>query len=247
MQAGFDWLNRPGLAGGIDKTGGRAGELLELGFGSIEFGSVTCQPLPGHNPGLEALVRAIATVKAKKCPKSAIGLGLGLPSDLPPEALADEWLRGLELLADLPAVLDYLSLNLSAAANRRFVAEPLRPILLDALERVALFRSRRNPDDQPLLVLKLPLEAAAGLMPAMRQAGVGQATVVISDGLDRSGGLVLIRQLCAAVPDVRIVAVGGIRTATDRLEMLNAGCAGVQVHRLFVAEGAATPGLLLTC
>lgn len=40
-QPAFGWLNRPGLAGGIDKTGERADELLGLGFGSVEFGSVT--------------------------------------------------------------------------------------------------------------------------------------------------------------------------------------------------------------
>lgn len=246
-QPAFGWLNRPGLAGGIDKTGERADELLGLGFGSVEFGSVTRQPLPGSNPGLEALILAIATVSRKKRPKTAIGIGLGLPPDLPAEALADEWLQGLGLLADLPPVLDYLSLNLSAAANRRFVGPDLRPVLLDALAQVAPWRHRQSPTDRPQLAVKLPLEAAIGLVPAIRQAGVGQMTVVISDGQARPVALVMLRQLCAAAPGVRIVAVGGIRNATERLKMLNAGCAGVQVHRLFVAAGAATPGLLLTC
>lgn len=246
-QPAFGWLNRPGLAGGIDKTGERADELLGLGFGSVEFGSVTRQPLPGSNPGLEALILAIATVSRKKRPKTAIGIGLGLPPDLPAEALADEWLQGLGLLADLPPVLDYLSLNLSAAANRRFVGPDLRPVLLDALAQVAHWRHRQSPADRPQLAVKLPLEAAIGLVPAIRQAGVGQMTVVISDGQARPVALVMLRQLCAAAPGLRIVAVGGIRNATERLKMLNAGCAGVQVHRLFVAAGAATPGLLLTC
>lgn len=246
-QPAFGWLNRPGLAGGIDKTGERADELLGLGFGSVEFGSVTRQPLPGSNPGLEALILAIATVSRKKRPKTAIGIGLGLPPDLPAEGLADEWLQGLGLLAELPLVPDYLSLNLSAAANRRFVGPDLRPVLLDALAQVAHWRHRQTTADRPQLAVKLPLEAAIGLIPAIRQAGVGQMTVVISDGQARPVALVMLRQLCAAAQGVRIVAVGGIRNATERLKMLNAGCAGVQVHRLFVAEGAATPGLLLTC
>jgi dihydroorotate dehydrogenase len=243
----FGWLDRPGLAGGIDKTGERAGELLGLDFGSVEFGSVTSRPLPGSNPGLQALILAIATVSRKKRPKSAIGIGLGLPPDLPAEALADEWLQGLGLLADLPPVLDYLSLNLSAAANRRFVGADLRPVLLDALAQVAQWHQKQSPVERPQLAVKLPLEAAIGLAPAIRQAGVGQMTVVISDAQARPLGLAMLRQLCSAAPELRIVAVGGVRNATDRLEMLNAGCAGVQVHRLFVAAGAATPGLLLTC
>ena len=246
MRPGFGWLNRPGLAGGIDKTGERAAELLALDFGSVEFGSVTRLPLPGSNPGLQALILAIATVSRKKRPKTAIGIGLGLPPDLPAEALADEWLQGLGLLAELPPVPDYLSLNLSAAANRRFVGADLRPVLLDALAQVAQWRQKQSPVDRPQLAVKLPLEAAIGLVPAIRQAGVGQMTVVIPDAQPRRVGLLMLRQLCSAASGMRIVAVGGIRNATDRLEMLNAGCAGVQVHRLFVAEGAATPGLLLT-
>lgn len=247
MHPEFGWLSRPGLAGGIDKTGERALELLALDFGSIEFGSVTTQPLPGSNPGLQALIRAIATVSRKKRPKTAIGIGLGLPPDLPVEALADEWLQGLALLAEAPPVVDYLSLNLSAAANRRFVSPDLRPVLLDALARVGQWRQMQSLVDSPQLAVKLPLDAAIGLVPAIRQAGVGQMTAVIPDAQLRRVGLLMLRQLCSAASGVRIVAVGGIRSAADRLEMLNAGCAGVQVHRLFVAEGSATPGLLLTC
>ena len=46
MKPAFWWLARPGLAGGIDKSGERAGELLGLGFGSVEFGSVLADDLP---------------------------------------------------------------------------------------------------------------------------------------------------------------------------------------------------------
>jgi len=245
--AAFDWLRRPGLAGGIDKTGERAEELLGLGFGSVEFGSVTCRPILGSNPGLTALILQIATVAPKKRAKTAIGIGLGLPPDLPPEALADEWLQGIRLLSELPPVVDYLSLNLTATANRRFVGQDLRQVLLDALEQVAHFRGGLGATGRPQLAVKLPLEAAAGLVPAMLQAGVGQLTVAMSEADEHSVALVRLRQLCLLGRDMRVVAVGGIRSAEDRLEMLNAGCAGVQVHRLFVAEGAATPRLLLTC
>lgn len=248
MRAGaFDWLRRPGLAGGIDKTGERAEELLGLGFGSVEFGSVTSRPIIGSNPGLAALILQIATVAPKKRAKTAIGISLGLPPDLPPEALADEWLHGLRQLSESLPVVDYLSLNLSAAANRRFVGGDLRLVLLDALEQVAHFRSGFSAPDLPPLAVKLPLEAAAGLLPAMQRVGVGQLTVVISEAEARPVVLVRLRQLCIMDANMRVVAVGGIRSFADRLEMLNAGCAGVQVHRLFVAQGAATPRLLLTC
>jgi dihydroorotate dehydrogenase len=247
MPAGpdFSWLCRPGLAGGIDKSGERAAELLGMGFGSVEFGSVTALPLADSNPGLAALIGRIATVDRKKRAKTAVGISLGLPPDLPAAALAGEWGQAFDLLAEAPPVIDYLSLNLSAAANRRFVGEALRPVLLEALAAVA--ECRAGQGERAQLAVKLPLEAAAELQPALQAAGVGQLTVVLADSLERSAGLAQLRQLCLLAPALRVVAVGGMRSAADRLEALNAGCAGVQVHRLFLAQGSATPGLLAIC
>ena len=43
-KSSFPWHARPGLAGGIDKDGTRGAELLGLGFGSVEFGTVAVGP-----------------------------------------------------------------------------------------------------------------------------------------------------------------------------------------------------------
>lgn len=258
MSAAFAWLHRPGLAGGIDKTGETAGELLAMGFGSVEFGSVTVAPLAGSNPGLAALIARLAilgrdglaapagsaAVNRKKRPKSAIGIGLGLPPELPAEGLADQWLEALHRLAEGPAVADYLSLNLSAAANRRFLGEALRDELLAGLRAVAGFRRHRPAGGQPRLAVKLPVAAVPGLWPALRQAGVEQLTVVLPDGGEGLAGLRPACQLLAA-DGGRVVAVGGIRSAADYRAALAAGASGVQVHRLFVAEGAATVARLV--
>jgi dihydroorotate dehydrogenase len=181
-------------------------------------------------------------VHREKKPKTAIGIGLGLPPDLPPTRLAAEWLNGLRLLAEAPAVADYLSLNLSAAANRRFVGVELRPILLDALAAVARFRESQA--QRPQLAVKLPLTAVVDLWPALVAARVGQVTVVLPDGGEGVAGLAGVCSLRAGQGPV-VVAVGGIRSAVDRLAALVAGAHEVQVHRLFTTCGAATPSLLL--
>lgn len=248
------WLTRPGLAGGIDKTGERAGELLGLGFGSVEFGSVTVAPLAGSNPGLSALLERIAipqgyflrgAVHREKQPKTAIGIGLGLPPDLPPARLADEWLAGLRLLAEAPPVADYLSLNLSAAANRRFVGVDLRPILLDALAAVANFRRGQGDRQRLFLALKLPVDAVPGLWPALLAAGVDQLTVVLPEGAGRLESLARVATLTASGEGPVLVAVGGIHDAVGRQVVCAAGAREVQVHRLFAEAGAATLGRLL--
>ncbi len=242
------------MAGGIDKTGERAGELLGLGFGSVEFGSVTVAPLAGSNPGLSALLERIAipqgyflrgAVHREKQPKTAIGIGLGLPLDLPSTQLAAEWLAGLCLLAKAPAVADYLSLNLSAAANRRFVGVELRSILLDALAAVADFRSGQEANQRPFLALKLPVDAAPGLWPALVAAGFDQLTVVLPDGAGRLESLARVATLAASGEGPVLVAVGGIRDAVGRQAVCAAGAREVQVHRLFAEAGVATLDRLL--
>ena len=225
------WLDGVGLAGGIDKTGERAGELLNAGFTSVEFGSVTAAPLPGISCGLAALLARLAAVDA---PRSAIGIGLGLPPDLPPEQLADQWLAGLRLLAEGPAVADYLSFNLSAAANRRFVEAAQRPHLAAALAAVAEFRRSTAGQHLPLLAAKLPVAAAAALWDELCAAGLAQVPVVLPDGVPAGQALAPL----AGRSGLWRVAVGGIGSAADRQAAHAAGADGVQVHRLFVALGA---------
>ena len=74
----FPWHARPGLAGGIDKDGRRAAELLAYGFGSVEVGSV----LPD-----DAAAVAARLADGMSSRWGAIGLGLGLPADLPEDLL----------------------------------------------------------------------------------------------------------------------------------------------------------------
>lgn len=226
MKTDFAWLARPGLAGGIDKTGERAGELLGLGFGSVEFGSVLADDLP-------ALLGRL-TGRRPVASESAIGIGLGLPPDLPPAALGSEWRRGLGCLAEFPGVADYLSLNLSAAANRRFLAPSLRDVLDEALAELAAGR----PALPIPLAVKLPALDAARLWPTLAAAGIDQLTVVLPDN---AGSAALS---AVGATGMRLVAVGGISSAADVQAARAAGADGIQVHRLFLSHGPATPALL---
>lgn len=226
MKPAFWWLARPGLAGGIDKSGERAGELLGLGFGSVEFGSVLADDLP---PLLSRLAGQRPAIAA-----TAIGIGLGLPPDLPPAALGSEWRRGLGCLAEFGGVADYLSLNLSAAANRRFLTPSLQGALDDALAELA---ACRHALPMPLAV-KLPAHDAARLWPALAAAGIDQLTVVLPDNV----GLAALSAVGAG--GLRLVAVGGIGSAADVQVARAAGADGIQVHRLFLSHGPATPALL---
>ena len=229
MKNDFWWLARPGLAGGIDKTGERAAELLDVGFGSIEFGSTQAVDLP-------VLLARLATLRGQGATPTAVGIGLGLPPDLPPASLGSQWRQGVLSLADCPAVADYFSLNLSAAANRRFLTPSLSGALDDALAEVAACRAAL-----PIpLAVKLPLADACRLGAVLADAGVDQLTVVLPE----TDAVAALSEACATLAGLRIVAVGGITCAADVAAVRAAGADGVQVHRLFVSHGPATPALL---
>ncbi|KXB28989.1 hypothetical protein AT959_19400 [Dechloromonas denitrificans] len=224
------WLARPGLAGGIDKDGSRAGELLAVGFGSVEFGSV----MPG---GLADVAERLATWRGTS--RCALGAGLGLPQAWPAEDLAMAWLAGLEALADS---VDYLSFNLSAAANRRFLLAEHRVRLADACRRLAWRRNVLAAEHGRYLplALKLPLGGSDEPLPMAAligaAAGFDQLIVVLPEDNGRFARLAALTAALGQRPAV--VAVGGIRSAAEVAAARQAGAAGVQVHRLFVEQGA---------
>ena len=233
-RATFPWHARPGLAGGIDRDATRAAELLGLGFGSVEFGTVSVGPRAGAE--LAALRARLAVLPARTAGDAAIGIGLGLPADTSPRALAACWITGLYGAWD---VADYLSFNLSARACAPLLAPARLPLVEAALRALAAARAglpRRVP-----LALKFKLGGVDDAPPAVAlaaaAAGFDLLTAVLPDGPER---LTRLRALIAALPDgPATVAVGGIRSAGDVAQARASGAAGVQVHRAFTESGAA--------
>lgn len=242
-KSSFPWHARPGLAGGIDKDGTRAAELLGLGFGSVEFGTVAVGPRAGAE--LDALRARLATLPPRAPGAAAIGIGIGLgqPADAAPRALAACWIAGLY---GAWGVADYLSFNLSARACAPLLAPARLALVTDALRAVAAARAglpRRVP-----LALKFRLGGADEAPPAVAlaaaAAGFDLLTAVLPD--DDPKRLSRLHALITAVSDgPAVVAVGGIRKASDVAELRASGAAGVQVHRAFSESGATCLAQLL--
>ena len=238
-KSSFPWHARPGLAGGIDKDGTRAAELLGLGFGSVEFGTVAVGPRAGAE--LAALRARLAALPPRA--PGAIGIGLGQPADAAPRALAACWIAGLYGAWD---VADYLSFNLSARACAPLLAPARLPLVEAALRAVAAARAglpRRVP-----LALKFKLGGADGAPPAVALAAAAAGFELLTAVLpDHPGRLLRLRALSGLVPaGPTLVAVGGIRHAADVADVRRAGAAGVQVHRVFAESGAACLPQLLS-
>lgn len=234
-------LPRLGLAGGIDRDGSRAAELLAAGFGSVEFGTVTPAPEPGRHPGVAALVQRLAALgpRLPATQNSAlIGIGLGLGQNAAPAALATHWLAGLQAAAP---VADYLSFNLSAAANRPLLGKEHAALLAAALAVVADARTRLAAGGRRrvALALKLPLEGPS-LSAAAQMAlatGFDALIAVLPQRPERLDWLHAWAQRIDAA--AQLVAVGGIRSSADVRAALDAGASGIQVHSVFVEQGSA--------
>ena len=232
---------RPGLAGGIDRDGSRAAELLGAGFGSVEFGTVAPEPEPGRHPGVALLAQRLAAVGAPLAAdrnRTLIGIGLGLGQGAALAALGAHWLAGLQAAAP---VADYLSFNLSAAACRPLLSAEHAPLLAAALAAVAGERARLAAIGRRRVALALKLALDDGPSSAVMQlalaAGFDTLIAVLPQRPERFDWLHAWAQRIGGAAE--LVAVGGIRSSADVRAVLAAGASGIQVHSAFAEQGSA--------
>lgn len=241
------WLpTRPGLAGGIDKEGSRAEELLSAGFGSVEFGTVTPRPEPGVNPGVVALATRLRSLPPRRPGAAHVGVGIGMSCGTAPATLAAEWCYGYQAAWE---VADYLSFNLSARRYQPLLTTAHWPLLLQAFHAVTDERQRHITAGGRYLplALKLPLGPTGGFPLSLAQAAAAagfDAVIAVLPASDER--LLRLRLLSSQLQgQTAIVAVGGIRVAADVRAALAAGATAVQVHSVFAQLGVAClPDLL---
>ncbi len=125
--AGVDFPSPVGLAAGFDKDAEVASEMLSLGFGSVEVGTVTPRPQPGNSkPRLFRLVedravinrmgfnnsgQASAFVRLQGCNRAGgpIGVNIGANKDSPD--FVGDYVSGVKAMSP---VADYLTVNISS-------------------------------------------------------------------------------------------------------------------------------------
>jgi dihydroorotate dehydrogenase len=238
----FDWGMQPGLAGGIDKTGSQAPQLLKAGFAAVEFGTVVPAE-PGQLPSQAMVLAArLAEAKATLGRAALIGIGLGMCPSAQPASLATDCCNGLWAAW---RVADYLSFNLSAKAYRPLLTTQYLPTLRGALQAAADTRRilAERSGRAAALALKLPLAqpATQAIACAATSAGFDALIAVLPDDADR---LAHLHELaCVLQGGLALIAVGGVRTGMDVRAALAAGANGVQVHRIFAEQW---PGCLAT-
>ena len=168
---GLPFVNRIGLAAGLDKNGAHLQALEAMGFGFVEIGTVTPRPQAGNprprifrlpqrralinrlgfnNDGLEALVTRLKRARFR----GVLGLNIGKNADTPIDRALDDYRLCLEQVYPYAS---YVTVNVSSPNTRNLRQlqggddlDRMLEGLAQARERLAAEHRRRVP-----MVLKI--------------------------------------------------------------------------------------------
>jgi dihydroorotate dehydrogenase len=178
---GLDFLNPIGLAAGFDKDGVAPDNLLSLGFGFVEIGTVTPHPQSGNpRPRLFRLDRDRAVINrlgfnsaghakahenlARRRAAGIVGVNLGANKDSD-DRIAD-YVAGIDAFAD---VARYFTINVSSP-NTPGLRDLQQAAVLDELLSRVLEARDRAAVRRPLLLKIAPDLSLGGLDDIVRVA-----------------------------------------------------------------------------
>ncbi|HEX9965242.1 MAG TPA: quinone-dependent dihydroorotate dehydrogenase [Allosphingosinicella sp.] len=178
--AGLDFPNPVGLAAGFDKDAEVHGQMLGLGFGFVETGTLTPRPQPGNpRPRLFRLAedRAVinrmgfnncgfAAAKARLAARRRRGIvGVNIGANKDSEDRAADYVAGIREMAP---VADYLTVNVSSP-NTPGLRQLQDPKALAAL--LAAVLDARGPAGPPVF-LKIAPDLEAGEVDGIARAAI---------------------------------------------------------------------------
>jgi len=212
-----------------------------------------------NNEGLEPLVHRVSRFHQKFCAAGVIGINLGKQKTTSLEKAPEDYLRGFQAVADHA---DYVAVNISSPNTpdlRKMQDDaPLRE-LLQTLREQNQYRQSEGKRTVPLLLKIAPdlngegIDRIVDAVIEHEWAGIIATNTTIDRNGENSsyespGGLSgrplkrrsteVIRQIHRRTEGkLPIIGVGGIETADDVRQKLDAGAKLVQVYSGFIYEG----------
>ncbi len=219
-----------------------------------------------NNQGVDVLAARIAAYRRSAAFRHnpvIIGGNIGKNKNTPNEQAADDYVKCFDLLVD---VVDYFVVNVSSPNTPGLRALQEKGPLLEILNALQQ-RSGESATPKPILLKIAPDltdEQLNDIIEMVRQSGIAGViatnTTISREGLyspallrAEVGGLsgkpltrrstevisYLVQQSGGAFP---VIGVGGIHSAQDALDKLNAGASLVQLYTGFIYEGPALIG-----
>ena len=265
--AGLDFPNPIGLAAGFDKDAEVHGQMLGLGFGFVEVGTVTPKPQAGNpRPRLFRLARDRAVInrmgfnnggfeaaraRLEGRRRGLVGVNIGANKDSA-DRIGD-YSAGVRELAPLA---DYLTVNISSPNTPGLRALQDKGALAELLAAVGEARS----DGLPVFLKVAPDLEAQEVDDVARAAAEARidALIVANTTVSRpplrskhggeAGGLsgaplkdLALQRLkdfrAATGGAMPLIAAGGIETGADAYARIRAGASLVQLYTALVYQG----------
>lgn len=234
---GLSFPSPVGLAAGFDKRGALYPALPGLGFGFAEIGSVIPRPEPGRSPGLVAVAQRLECYRAPH--PIPLGVSISMNRATPLKQIPMDYLDGLQKLW---RYADYITLNLGVRAGPDLHLPENRTLLHTVFSAIKRERWALASMDGRRVPVAVKIDQGRGdteaLIDCIRDYGFDGLILSGEGKEDKSAKLAALERLAHALRDeMPIISVGGIRTARDAQERLNAGAALLQVYTGMVQSG----------
>lgn len=222
-----------GLAAGFDKHGKYFQALPSSGFGFAEIGSVTPLPEAERSSGLQTVSLNLSRYRTPH--PIPLGVSISMNRATPPKAMVQDYLK---CFFELRNIADYLTLNLGPRAGPDLHLPENRTVLCAIFHAIKQAQRAFSIADNETLPIAVKIDQSRGNTDALIDcvSEFGFDAIVLSGSTECLASVAT--KLNRQIP---IISVGGIRTAQDARERLDAGAALLQIYGGLVASG---PGLV---
>ncbi len=233
--------NPVGLAAGFDRDGKLASRLNTAGFGFIEIGTINVNSVCDSDDKLTNTVRNLRRSNNQSTNQALLGVSLGSLRNSIDEHTVNDYLQGMEIFWHYS---DYIVINLSRPGSSVRSDINNKAELRTLLEKIKQGHTdlcEKHNNHVPVII-KVAIE--------YENRKALPETLIIANELKFDGLLIafenwpssvdVIATVCeisALTYQLPLIVVGGIKTADDALQILNAGANLVQCYTLLVDQG----------
>ena len=218
-----------GLAAGFDKHGKYFMLLPPIGFGFAEIGSVTPLPEAERSVGLHAVSLNLSRYRLPH--PIPLGVSISMNRATPPAAMVHDYLK---CFLSVQHVADYVTLNLGPRAGPDLHLPENTKVLQEIFHAIKQAQEALSVTNDKRLPVVVKVDQARGNTDALIDCVLEYGF----DGIVLSGSTACLAQVANDLNgQIPIISVGGIRTAQEAKERLDAGASLLQIYSGLVASG----------
>lgn len=218
-----------GLAAGFDKHGKHFMSLPLIGFGFAEIGSVTPLPEAERSVGLHAVSLNISRYRLPH--PIPLGVSISMNRATPPAAMAHDYLK---CFLGVQHVADYVTLNLGPRAGPDLHLPENTKVLREIFHAIKRVQEALSVTNGKRIPIAVKIDQVRGNTRVL----INDVLEYGFDGIVLSGSTTCLAQVANYLNgQMPIISVGGICTAQEAKERLDAGASLLQIYSGLVASG----------